>query len=362
MEFNVIRTESDWDSLGSAWNALLSESASHVPFLRFEYLRTWWRTRGGGEWPSGELAIVAAWDGERLIGLAPLFFVENREGEPALMLLGSIEISDYLDIIARPEDVTRFIDELLPFLAGPELPAWKVLDWYNLLQDSPTLPALEQTARSQGWEYQAEKDQHSPYIPLPDDWEAYLAGLDKKERHEIRRKMRRVENSEIPARWYIVGRADGAGGDGGAAADADSGAGAVNGAMVEQEGQAFIDLMAQDPSKAAFLTEPMRQQMLDTLLCAYQEGCLQLAFLEVGGEKAAGYLSFDFRDRIWVYNSGLDARFREYSPGWVLLGYLVQWAIEHRREEFDFMRGNEDYKYRFGAVDRYVMRAVVRRS
>jgi CelD/BcsL family acetyltransferase involved in cellulose biosynthesis len=362
MECKVIRTVEEWEQIASAWNTLLAGSASHVPFLRYEYLRTWWNTKGGGEWPDGELAIVTAWEGQHLIGVAPLFSAENRDGEPALMLLGSIEISDYLDIIARPENVTRFLSELLPFLAGLDTArpgsansgsanpgsangsGWKVLDWYNILEDSPTLPALEQSASALGWAYQAEKLQHSPHVPLPKDWETYLAGLDKKQRHEIRRKMRRMEG-ENQARWYIAAN----GGATGAAA------------TIEAEGRAFLDLMAQDPSKAAFLTEPMRRQMLDTLLCAHQEGCLQLAFLEVGGEKAAGYFNFDYRDRIWVYNSGLDARFREHSPGWVLLGYMLQWAIENGRQEMDFMRGNEDYKYRFGAVDRFVMRAAVRR-
>jgi CelD/BcsL family acetyltransferase involved in cellulose biosynthesis len=93
--------------------------------------------------------------------------------------------------------------------------------------------------------------------------------------------------------------------------------------------------------------------------CASEKCCLQLSFLEINGRKAAGYMSFDYLDRIWVYNSGIDQRFAEYSPGWVLLGYLLKWANEHKRIEFDFMRGNEDYKYRFGAVDRHVVRVVI---
>jgi CelD/BcsL family acetyltransferase involved in cellulose biosynthesis len=64
---------------------------------------------------------------------------------------------------------------------------------------------------------------------------------------------------------------------------------------------------------------------------------------------------------MWVYNSGIDPRFSEYSPGWVLLGYLLQWAIDQKRAEFDFMRGDEDYKYRFGAVDRQVVRVLITR-
>jgi CelD/BcsL family acetyltransferase involved in cellulose biosynthesis len=86
---------------------------------------------------------------------------------------------------------------------------------------------------------------------------------------------------------------------------------------------------------------------------------LQLAFLEVDGEKACAYFNFDYANRIWVYNSGLDRKFMDISPGWVLLGYLLEWAIDHKRSEFDFMRGNEDYKYRFGAVDRQVMHVKV---
>jgi CelD/BcsL family acetyltransferase involved in cellulose biosynthesis len=106
----------------------------------------------------------------------------------------------------------------------------------------------------------------------------------------------------------------------------------------------------------------MRQQMHASIHAAFKAGWLQLAFLEIGGEKAAGYLNFDYAGHIWVYNSGLNPAFREYSPGWVLLGYLLQWANENKRLSFDFMRGDEDYKYRFGAVDRQIVRAVIRRS
>jgi CelD/BcsL family acetyltransferase involved in cellulose biosynthesis len=62
-----------------------------------------------------------------------------------------------------------------------------------------------------------------------------------------------------------------------------------------------------------------------------------------------------------VYNSGIERRFLELSPGWVLLVHLLQWANENKRAEFDFMRGNEDYKYRFGGVDQLLVRAKVTR-
>jgi CelD/BcsL family acetyltransferase involved in cellulose biosynthesis len=131
--------------------------------------------------------------------------------------------------------------------------------------------------------------------------------------------------------------------------------------QLDSEVDAFLALMANDPEKAAFLTEPMRAQMRATAHTAFREGYLQLAFMEVFGQKAAGYFNLDYGNKIWVYNSGLDRKFMELSPGWVLLGYLLQWANEHKRLEFDFMRGDEDYKYKFGGQNRHVMRVKVTR-
>lgn len=340
MQFTVIRDSDSFASMAEEWNRLLAESASHVPFLRHEYLHAWWQTQGGGEWPRGELYLVTArrQDGD-LCGVAPLFFTENREGEPALLLLGSIEISDYLDVLARPEDLPRFLQGVCEHLASPAAPTWRVLDWYNILDSSPTLPALQAAASAAGWSFTAMQLQHCPYIPLPGDWETYLAGIDKKQRHEIRRKMRRLEEAQVPWRWYFV----------------------TDAATLEAEIEAFLELMAQDAEKQAFLTEVMRSQMRLAVRAAFEAGWLQLSFLEIEGKKAAGYLNFDYANHVWVYNSGMDFTLREHSPGWVLLGHLLKWANENERRAFDFMRGNEDYKYRFGGVDRFVMRLTVRR-
>jgi CelD/BcsL family acetyltransferase involved in cellulose biosynthesis len=103
----------------------------------------------------------------------------------------------------------------------------------------------------------------------------------------------------------------------------------------------------------------MCEQMRLSCRAAFENGWLQLVFLEVDGQKAAAYLNFDYLNRIWVYNSGFSRRFMDISIGWVLLGYLLQWANENKRSEFDFMRGDEDYKYRFGGVDKLLMRAKI---
>lgn len=328
------------DTLEHDWNTLLSEGIVHVPFLRHEYLKNWWLTRGGGEWPpEANLVVVSAHENEHLVGIAPLF-QSAYEGKSTLLFLGSIEISDYLDFIVRPADLDNFLAGLFQFLNdSPEVPNWEQLDLYNLFETSPSLQQLQVCADAQGWKYQNQRCYHAPVINLPGDWEEYLASLDKKQRHEVRRKIRRLEEAPVSLRWYF-------------AEDENS---------LDSEIDDFLELMAQDPEKEAFLTEEMVTAMSSIIHSAFQQGYLQLAFLEIDGQKAAAYLNFDYDNQLWIYNSGLNRSLMAYSPGWVLLGYLIRWANENKRRSFDFMRGDEDYKYRFGAVDRYLQRVTISR-
>lgn len=329
------------NALEKEWNGLLAESITHVPFLRFEYLRNWWQTHGGGEWPlEASLVIVSAHQDERLLGIAPLFHSQHA-GKSALLFLGSIEISDYLDFIVRPNDLTAFTEGLLAFLSSNSaIPPWETLDLYNLLDSSPSHAQLEQAAKALGWRFTSAVTNHAPVIHLPGDWETYLANLAKKQRHEIRRKMRRLEEAAVPSKWYFV-------------EDENKLDDAIN---------EFITLMAQDPEKEAFLTKEMVTAMSGTIKTAFAHGYLQLSFLEINGQKAAAYLNFDYDNHLWIYNSGMNREYFSYSAGWVLLGYLLRWANENGRSKFDFMRGDEDYKYRFGAKDRFVQRVTISRT
>jgi hypothetical protein len=324
--------------LEEKWNALLAESIHHVPFLRYEYLRNWWNTRGGGEWDaSSRLALVTATEKDQLVGIAPLFH-NTCEDNPSLLFLGAVEISDYLDFIVRPADLSPFLEGLLRFLKyDPKIPVWRSLVLHNLLESSPTLAHFNSMSTDGNWRIESAVSDHAPRIALPGDWETYLAGLDKKQRHEIRRKMRRLEEAEKSSRWYFVKDED----------------------NLEEAITDFLELMAYDPQKALFLKPEMKTTMWATIRSAFKNGYLQLAFLEIDGEKAAGYLNFDYLNHLWIYNSGMNPKFLTASPGWVLLGYLLRWANENQRESFDFMRGNEDYKYRFGANDRFVYRLTV---
>ncbi len=301
MTIEIIQSESDFLNLKNEWNAHLIKSASHVPFLRHEYLTSWWSTLGGGEWEEGELLILTSRDQTNLLqGIAP-FFLENQR----ILFLGSHQIFDYLDLIAGPDTLTDFVNELFGFLLSAESPSWQVLDLFNLPEDSPTIPLLHQASESNGWSLKQEVLQPAPSLNLPGSWEEYLNQLDDRYRHEIERKNRRAENYFLPVNWYIV---------------EDEG-------QLDQELESFLELMAHNPEKESFLTGKMITQMKSSAREAFLAGWLQLAFLTVGDIKAAGYLNFDYNGKIWVYNSGINPMFENISPGWVLLSKIILFNI-----------------------------------
>jgi len=337
MDIQFIHQPDQFGQLQPAWDALVERSATNVPFLRHSYLQHWWSTLGGGEWDEGELWIAVGRVEGRVRGIAPLFRTRSSENEHRLMFLGSIEISDYLDVIAAPDDVDVFSGHLLDALSRQRSDDWQVLDLYNLPDASPSRRALAIASRERGWGVAESTLQPCPAVVLPSSWEDYLAGLEKKYRHEIRRKLRRA--GEIGLTFQVAENRD----------------------AFKESLEGMLALMRTDVRKAAFLQPAMETQFRRSMRSAFDEGWLQLAMLKADGILAAAYLNFDDQGKLWVYNSAINPEFFSASAGWVLLAHLIRWGIEHDRSELDFMRGDEPYKYRFGGVDRAIFRLRIQR-
>jgi CelD/BcsL family acetyltransferase involved in cellulose biosynthesis len=327
---------SGFEVLAEEWNDLLHRSAADILFLTLEYQRTWWHHLG-----EGEVSILAVRDGGELVGVAPLFATTNPQGQRVLSIVGCVEVADYLDFIVAEGREEQVYAALVDHLASPGAPAWDALDLCNIHQDSPTLKILPVLAKARGWAVSTARDDVCPIVTLPGTWEEYLQMLDGKQRHEIRRKMRRA-GGQAALRWYIVSREH----------------------DLEAEVEGFLDLMATStPDKAAFLTPRMRNFFRQLAHVACDAGWLQLVFLEIDGRKAAAYLNFVYDNRVLVYNSGLDWQaFPKVGAGIILTAYCIRHAIEQGREVFDFMQGDERYKYQFGGQDVEVRRLFVRRS
>ena len=218
----------------------------------------------------------------------------------------------------------------------PIATVFDLLDLCNIPANSPTKQLLPDMLQARGFKTAVELQEVCPVIELPGDWSGYLSLLDKKQRHEIRRKIRRAQGNEKAIDWYIVnGRHN-----------------------LEEEVSQFVRLMAaSDKEKEEFLRNSSNLRFFQKIVPLLQDrGWLQMNFLTVDDIRAAAYINFVYGDRVMVYNSGLDHQdYGDLSPGIVLLAYNIRHAIEQGYQVYDFLRGSEAYKYRMGGRDTSVM-------
>lgn len=322
--------------LAAEWTTLLRRSAVDTIFLTPQWQEVWWRHFAEG---LSLRLLLAREDAGVLLGIAPLYAREEA-GRTVLQFVGGVDVSDYLDFIVargREEEVYRaFLDYL-----QEKATDWDLLDLHCLPGHSPTGAGLlcQVCAECCSDGVTAEREEAAPYIPLPGEWEAYLETLDKKQRHEIRRKMRRAE-AETEVRWERL----------------------EDRAGLDEAVSTFLGLhRASHPEKDAFMTPAMEGFFRDMAAVTWAAGWLNLYTLWLDGRPAAAMWCFDYGSDLLVYNSGYDPAYRpELSAGNVLLSYCIQDAIARGKRRFDFMRGSEGYKYRFGAVDGAVYHLVVR--
>ena len=336
MHLTIYRDERGFTALREEWNALLARSRFDTLFLTWEWQSTWWTHLG-----SGDLWLLA-WRDDRgtLIAIAPLYLQTADSSERQFTVVGCLEVSDYLDVIVATDREPEVYAALLDWLGSDEAPAWDVLDLCNLPASSPSHRLLPDLARARGYAVTTFQEDVCPIIDLPDSWEEYLAMLDKKQRHEVRRKLRRAQGAGDVS-WYIVDHTHDL------AAEMDD----------------FIELHRLSQTEKDQFMEPQMQAFFHAAAQAVLDvGWLQLSFLEVNGEKAAAMFCFDYADSILVYNSGYDPqRYGTLSPGIVLLAYCIRHAIELGRAQFDFLQGDEVYKYRFGAHETKIYRTLITR-
>lgn len=327
LQIEAYHDESAFDTLRDEWNALVFSNPRNRIFVTWQWQVNWWAA-----YHPGELWIIAVRDENgQLVGLAP-WFIEQRPTERVVRSVGCVEVTDYLELIIRPEHEQAVLQTLADYL-DTENARYDLVDFCNIPGDSPVLELWPPLLDAQGFSVNVAQQEVSPVITLPETWDGYLEQLDKKYRHELRRKIRRMR-----------------------------GAGEVNWYYIDEEHdlatamERFLKLMrASSAEKGIFLDDPENVDFFNRVVPAMANcGWLKLSFLEIDGQDAAAYLSFDFGNQILLYNSGHDGNLQG-SPGIVLLAYIIEDAIQQKREKFDFLRGNEDYKYHMGGQDTRVM-------
>lgn len=317
-----------FDDLRSEWLELEQRAAEDNIFMTHMWQHAWWKDLGG----DAQLDLISFRHEDRLVGLAPTYR-EKAGGFPVVRFGGGLEVTDYTGFLVESgyeEAVGRaFLEYCLEF---PGL----VLDLHFLRSDGVTLAALTRAARDMERRYNVEREEVSPRILLPENWDAYFGILSKKDRHELRRKRRRLEEA---GGWTVNETSD---------------------ASLSADLETFFELHASSTrAKADFLTEDVKRFFRHICHHLLEEGWLSLRSLRHQGRAVAAVLGFVYRGKLLLYNSGYDPSLTNLSAGLVLMSEEIRLAIEAGLAELDFLRGDEKYKYDLGAVDMDLMHLTV---
>jgi CelD/BcsL family acetyltransferase involved in cellulose biosynthesis len=327
MALSVRRQE--LDSLRGEWQDLLSRTPEPHVFYRPLWQELWLEHFGDGREP----LFLAVRDGQRLVGVAPLM----REGA-RLSLVGDYEICDYMDFVVEPGREQEVIPALLRAL-GEE--PWEEIELRGLAAYSPTLAALPKAAETLSWRVERELEAVAPHVDLPSSWEDYLGHLDKKDRHELKRKLRRLHQGGAQVRLRDLRSRD------------DVAAGMDD----------FLHFHTTSRSdKAEFMSPQMEGFFRDMAATLADEGLIRLFVMELDGRPVASVLCFDCCRQLHLYNSGFDPNLSSLSVGLLSKVLCLEAAIEEGKGCVDFLRGSEPYKYDLGGQDLPIYRCVLRRT
>ncbi len=318
-----------FDRVCAEWAGLVAQTPAPVPFVTPAWQRVWLDHFQG----TRQLQILTARDGERLIGVAP-FLVEGDRVE----LVGHYSVCDYMDVVVTPGFERSFFASMMGRLAVDGV---KLIELRGIHESSATPDSIAAAAAAAGFACTREEEALSPAVDLPATWEEYLALLSKKDRHELRRKLRRLESAGGEVALEVV--------------------------TEREEAADLLDTLfhlmrVSSHHKEEFLQRPgMEAFFREMTPMMASEHMLRLYVLTFDAQPVAAVLNFDLGGRLYMYNSGYDPQYSHYAVGLMSKALLVKDAIEAGRTHVDFLRGAENYKYDLGGKDRQVYRMVLTR-
>jgi len=315
MSYSV--TDVSLEHLGSLYTDSKQNLNWSSVFVTSIWLQVWRRVFGAER----DLFIREVRDGDKVIGIAPLMIGENTA-----YFIGGTDVCDYLDFIISPGMESEFFTILLGDLKSYGI---KRIDLKHVCPDSTVYSQLADIARERGYKIDCTNEDVTVEMDLPATWEEYLEILNSKQRHEVKRKLRRLsEAGEVNYRFV-------------------DDINAVPGFM-----DRFFKMFTESRAdKAVFLTK-QREDFFRLLVNKMSEaGLLKLGILELDGREIASIICFDYNNNIYLYNSGYDPEYNYLSVGLLSKVLCIQKSIEAGKSKFDFLKGAEPYKYHLGGKE-----------
>lgn len=310
--------------LEEVWNQTVERADIAHPFLRHEWLRTWWECFGAGT-NDRRLHIVVVRSDEEILAIAPLMWeAAQMYGVPirrvALLQNDHTPRADFI-VTDRPEESYRAIWHAL----RGQHADWDVLQLSLLPEESPTRATMSRLAAADGYSSGVWQHGDSPYLGLTGSWDAYFETLSSKFRQNLRNRLSRLTRLGEPALEILSDRE--------AIRDAchdavrleDSGWKQTEGTAIASESAVhrFYQLLAERGTDA---------------------GWLRLLFLRVGDHRIATSYACWYHRRLFLCKTGYDPDYAKCSPFKLLTYFALREAFAAGLTELDFLGDPEPWK------------------
>jgi CelD/BcsL family acetyltransferase involved in cellulose biosynthesis len=289
----------------------------NLVFTLPSWLKVWWQYFSS----NSELYLRSVKLDGKIIGLAPL-----RIQDGIASFIGSVNVCDYLDFILQPGHERDFFDSILDDLKQNSI---HKLHLETIRPDSTIVSYLMPLACERGYKIDYHQTDVSSDLVLPASWDEYLAILNRKQRHEIKRKIHNLNDlgqtiyRSVTDQNLIPGIAD-----------------------------SFLDLFPDSRrDKAKFLTFEMKSFFRSLATSLSKESIVGFGSLEFSGQPLAIVMYFLYNDNIYLYNSAYNPDYKSFSVGIISKALCIQDSILNRKTRFDFLKGSERYKSYLGGQE-----------
>ena len=304
----------NFDNVFAHWQRADNFLAWDCLFVLPVWLKTWWQNFGR----NAALYLLSVRHEGCTIGIAPL-----QRTDDTVRLIGDKNVCDSLDFIVAPNSVSEFYHCLITHLKQDGV---KRLELEPVRRDSSIMTHFLGVAEKTGCRISYSDDDLSYALNLPGSWDDYLSILKGKERHEIRRKLRRLDEAgQINYRMV------------------------ANVYSVREEMEIFLDLFRSNRSdKAEFMNDQMVSFFKGLAESLNEARVLRLFFLDLDQIPVAATMCFNYRSTMYLYNNGYDKRFASLSVGFLGKVFSIKQSIQSGLQTYDFLKGAEGYKQRLG--------------
>jgi CelD/BcsL family acetyltransferase involved in cellulose biosynthesis len=315
--------------LKEEWNDVLSR-CDHSIFSTWEWLTCWWKHYGTGR----KLLLLLAEEDNQIFGIAPLMYAVHKMlglRMEKIEFLGTPD-SDYSDFVVengKEKCILLFMDYL-----NEMTEKWNCIDLVDIPQDSKSLPLLK------GISHALKPIRKCPYVPLPKSYDTFLYTLRRKQRKELGRNLRRLEES------FEVEFSDFSG----------------TGCYVDGMNMLFRLHQKRWESRGlpgVFADKRNRDFHLAIARSFSRKNWLGLYVLKLSNKPVAALYGFRYMSKYYAYLSGFDPEYFKHGVGSLLFSYTINESIREGSVGFDFMRGGEEYKDRWNTMTRWNHEAII---